>query len=112
MDFILGPSYCGVAAVLGESQYWNYTAIWNILDLPSVTFPSGVIVDPSVDTEEAGFTARNEVEAREWKKWSAGRYEGAPVGLQLAGRQFKDEETLAAAAVVEGILAGRDMAKL
>ncbi|KAJ5571881.1 hypothetical protein N7535_005541 [Penicillium sp. DV-2018c] len=110
VDFILSPTYPGVAAVMGESQYWNYTAIWNIVDLPSAVFPSGLTVDPVADalTEaDKGYVPRGEVDEREWRKYSGPeRYEGAPIGLQFSGKRFRDEETLAAAKLVEGIIRG------
>ena len=108
VDFILCPAYAGVASVLGESHYWNYTAIWNILDQPAVVFPSGLSVDLQLDQlfgEDKTYTPRGEVDEREWSKYTGPeRYEGAPIGLQLVGKHFKDEETLAAAALVSGIL--------
>lgn len=107
VDYILGPAYVGAAAVLGESHYWNYTAIWNILDQPAVAFPSGLVVDAAVDVVDTGYVPRSEVDAREWRKYRPERYEGAPIGLQLAGKHFCDEETLAAAEVIEAVLHGR-----
>ncbi|KAJ6161303.1 hypothetical protein N7470_004699 [Penicillium chermesinum] len=108
VDFIISPAYPGVAAVYGESHYWHYTAIWNLLDLPAVIFPSGLHVDPKLDAlngEDESYKPRNEIDEREWKKYqSPERYEGAPIGLQIAGRHFKDEETLAAAKIVEDIM--------
>jgi Asp-tRNA(Asn)/Glu-tRNA(Gln) amidotransferase A subunit family amidase len=117
VDFIISPTYPGVAAVMGESQYWNYTAIWNLVDLPSVVFPSGLTVDPQLDglgEEEMGYVARSEIEEREWRKYTGPeRYEGAPVGLQLSGGRFEDERVLAAARVVEGVIRdGRKVNKL
>lgn len=95
---------------MGESQYWNYTAIWNIVDLPSAVFPSGLIVDSKLDAlteQDKKYIPRDEVDAREWRKYEGPeRYEGAPIGLQIAGRRFKDEETLAAAKLIEGIVSG------
>ncbi|PYI24290.1 amidase [Aspergillus violaceofuscus CBS 115571] len=109
VDFILCPAYVGVASVLGESHYWNYTAIWNILDQPAVVFPSGLFVerDELVEEEKEYVPRTNGVDEREWMKWKvagAERYEGAPVGLQLVGKHFKDEETLAAAGLVSELL--------
>lgn len=108
VDFILSPTYSGVAAVTGESQYWNYTAIWNLVDLPSAVFPSGITVDLTADAlteQDKQYVPRDEVDEREWRKYQGPeRYEGAPVGLQIAGRRFKDEETLAAAKLVEEII--------
>jgi amidase len=108
VDFILSPTYPGVAAVMGESQYWGYTAIWNIVDLPCAVFPSGLTVDPVADAlteEDRGYVPRGEVDEREWRKYRGPEvYEGAPVGLQISGRRFRDEETLAAAKLVEEIV--------
>lgn len=117
VDFILSPVYPGVAAVLGESHYWNYTAIWNLLDLPAAVFPSGLIVDNKLDAlseEDTKYVPRSEVDEREWMKYTGPkRYEGAPVALQIAGRHFRDEETLAAAKLVEEIIKdGRKTSKL
>lgn len=116
VDFILSPNYPGVAAVMGESQYWNYTAIWNIVDLPSATFPSGLTVDSKLDVlteNDKRYVPRDDVDEREWRKYQGPeRYEGAPIGLQIAGRRFKDEETLAAAKVVEEIIGGQLNSKL
>ncbi|PLN74628.1 amidase signature domain-containing protein, partial [Aspergillus taichungensis] len=107
VDFILSPAYVGVAAVMGESHYWNYTAIWNILDQPAVVFPSGLFVDPALDPVDAAYSPRSKVDAREWAKYAPERYEGAPVGLQLTGKHFRDEETLAAAGLVKAVLDGK-----
>ena len=117
VDFIISPPYPGVAAVMGESQYWNYTAIWNLVDLPSAVFPSGLTVDPTLDvlTEEDGkYVPRSEVDEREWRKYKGPeRFEGAPIGLQISAGRFRDEEMLAAAKMVEEVVRdGRKVAKL
>lgn len=106
VDFVLAPTYPGVAAVLGEPQYWTYTAVWNILDQPAVIFPSGLRVDPGLDGAEEKYKARSEVDEREWRRYRPERYEGAPVALQLVGKRYRDEETLAAGKVVESALRG------
>lgn len=116
MDFILSPAYPAAAAVLGESHYWSYTAIWNVLDLPAAVFPSGLAVDSELDkltAQDAKYMPRSKIDEREWKKYQGpGRYEKAPVALQIAGRHFKDEETLAAARVVEEVMSGVKVSKL
>lgn len=106
VDFLLTPVYPGVAAVMGESHYFGYTAIWNILDQPAVVFPSGLSVDPKLDKADEEYKARSEFEDKEYKKYRAERYEEAPIGLQLVGRRFRDEETIVAGKVVEGVLRG------
>ncbi|EAW13376.1 fatty-acid amide hydrolase [Aspergillus clavatus NRRL 1] len=108
VDFILCPVYPGVAAVFGESHYWNYTAVWNILDQPGAVFPSGLVVDPVLDAVDGGYVPRSEVDAREWAKYQPERYVDAPIALQLVGRKYRDEETLAAAGLVAEIVQGRE----
>ncbi|THC99202.1 hypothetical protein EYZ11_001290 [Aspergillus tanneri] len=107
VDFILSPAYVGVASALGEAQYWNYTAIWNILDQPAAVFPSGLVVDSALDQVDGDYSPKNEVDEREWRKYSPEKYEGAPIGLQLTGKHFKDEETLAAAGLISRIVQGQ-----
>lgn len=104
VDFILSPTFNGVAAGLGESQYWNYTAIWNILDQPCTIFPTGLFHDPAIDKADPEFKPRNEAEEREWKKYTPEKFIGAPIALQLTGKHFRDEETLAAAKLVAEIV--------
>lgn len=104
MDFILSPTYCGVAAVCGESQYWNYTAIWNILDQPCVVLPTGLFQDPAIDAVDASYEPRNDIDAREWKKYAPEKYTGAPINVQVTGKHFHDEETIAAGKLISEIL--------
>ncbi|KAL5335145.1 amidase signature domain-containing protein [Aspergillus crustosus] len=106
VDFILCPAYVGAAAVIGESHYWNYTAIWNILDQPAAVFPSGLFVDPLLDEADRSYVPRSALDEREWKKYAPERYVGASVALQLVGKHFKDEETLAAAKFVSTVVLG------
>ena len=76
-----------------------------------MTFPSGLKVDLKVDavTEEyKGYIPRNDADEKEWRRYEGPeRYEGAPIALQVAGRHFKDEETLAAAKILEEIIRDR-----
>ena len=68
VDFILAPAYVGVAAELHTAQYWLYTAIWNILDQPCITFPTGLTADPSIDTVDTEYKPRDAIDEREYKK--------------------------------------------
>lgn len=67
VDVILCPAYTGVGVLQGEAKYWNYTAIWNILDQPAVVFPTGMTVDKAVDAVEEGYQPLNEQDERECK---------------------------------------------
>ncbi|KAF4776197.1 hypothetical protein HER10_EVM0004269 [Colletotrichum scovillei] len=104
VDFILCPAYVGVAAKCGTPQYWHYTTIWNILDQPSITFPTGLHVDPKVDVVDANYKPRSATDEREYKKYIPEAFVDAPIALQLAGKHFRDEETVAAADLVTKII--------
>lgn len=68
VDYILCPPYVGVAPELMKVSYWLYTAVWNVLDLPSVILPTGLCVDPTLDKIETAYKARNELDAQEYAK--------------------------------------------
>ena len=67
VDIILCPAYVGAGVLQGGAKYWNYTAIWNILDMPSSAFPSGLYVDKKVDVRDDNYKPRNEEDENEWK---------------------------------------------
>jgi amidase len=68
VDFILCPAATGVAAELNVGKYWPYTAIWNILDQPAVSFPTGLKADPSIDLIETGYKPQPGHDEREYKR--------------------------------------------
>lgn len=67
VDVILCPAYPSAAALIDEGKYWNYTCIWNVLDHPAVTFPSGMSVDKLIDLVDDTYTPRSELDKREWE---------------------------------------------
>lgn len=68
VDFILCPAYVGVAAELGSGHYFGYTAVWNILDQPAITFPTGLKVDPVADAVDKSYKPKSADDEREYKK--------------------------------------------
>ncbi|KAJ9496594.1 hypothetical protein H2202_007966 [Exophiala xenobiotica] len=115
VDVLLAPAYVGVAPELATGQYWLYTAIWNILDQPAVTFPTGLKADPNVDVVETDYTPRSAEDEREYKKSRKGasvdtsvdipdKFIGAPIALQVVGKHFRDEDTMAAAEMISKII--------
>jgi hypothetical protein len=85
IDFILCPAYVGVAAEPNEARYFSYTAIWNVLDMPGVVFPTGLKVDPQLDVVERGYQPRSPEDEAEYKAYSPEKFVDAPIGLQLVG---------------------------
>ncbi|CDK28590.1 unnamed protein product [Kuraishia capsulata CBS 1993] len=107
VDYILAPTYVGVAAEQENIHYWNYTSLWNLLDQPCVIIPTGLRQDPAIDL----------VEDREpWSKWDAEQkqkydkdpalFTNGPIALQVVGRRLHDEHALAAAKIIDDILHG------
>ncbi|CAI6097678.1 unnamed protein product [Clonostachys chloroleuca] len=104
VDFILCPAYIGAAATLGSGQYFHYTSIWNILDQPCVTFPTGLKVDPKLDIVDEQYKPRSKADKREYDKYIPERFAGAPIALQIVGKHFQDEEIVAATELVSKIV--------
>ncbi|KAF5556094.1 general amidase [Fusarium napiforme] len=105
VDFILCPAYVGPAAKLGDGHYISYTAIWNLLDHPAITFPTGLKVEPT-DTPYSDFKPRSAEEEREYNKYSPEEYAEAPLALQIVGKHFRDEDTVAATELLSKIVQG------
>ncbi|VUC29703.1 unnamed protein product [Clonostachys rosea] len=104
VDVILCPAYVGVGALQGQTRHWHYTAIWNILDQPAVSFPSGVVTDKAKDPRITDFKPRSEEDAAEMAAYDPELYHGIPISIQLAGKHHQDEELLDAAKLVEEAL--------
>ncbi|GJN72266.1 hypothetical protein PLICBS_006338 [Purpureocillium lilacinum] len=104
VDFILCPAYLGVAAEPNEARYSAYTAIWNILDMPGVVFPTGLKVDPDLDGIETDYKPRSAQDEFEYRAYAPEKFVDAPIGLQLVGNRFCDEETVAASKILETII--------
>lgn len=126
VDVLLCPAYVGAGVLQGEPKYWHYTSIWNILDQPAVTFPSGVVTNKARDIPDEGYQPRSDLEAREWKACEslprifaeheatnmnfhtriddAELFDGIPVSIQLVGKRHRDEELLEAARIIDETL--------
>jgi amidase len=104
VDAIISPVAPFVAAVLTENDNLDYTSIWNLLDYPAVVFPTGLRVDPKIDTGKMDGEPipgpRDEINASRWEEHGATGYENAPIGLQVLGRRGREEEILGIAKVV------------
>lgn len=114
VDFILSPSYNNVAPQPDEIYNWSYTALYNILDLPTLTFQTGLFQDPQIDKwgdDHKHYKFRSDLEKLELDNYKPENFVGAPIGLQLSGRRYFDEEVVAAGRTIIDIL-GTDLYKL
>lgn len=84
VDVVLSAVYQDTAPPPNTSTYWMYTAIWNLLDYPAVSFPASALVGVAHSSSADSPTM--------------------PVGLQLIAKRWMDNELLAALDSVVGIL--------
>ncbi|GMM28973.1 hypothetical protein DAMA08_016890 [Martiniozyma asiatica (nom. inval.)] len=108
VDFIISPPGVGVAAVGIEDgkagqYYWGYTGLFNLLDLPSLETPTGLYQDPKLDIKEKDYMPRSNMDKVEQDRYIPELFEGAPIGLQISGRRYFDEEVVAFGKIVDEI---------
>lgn len=100
VDVIICPPFVGAAAPHEQSRYWGYTAQWNLLDYPSVVFPV-TKVDAAVDLKDETYAPKNDQDKFVYDMYDPGKFDGAPIGLQIVGKRQHDEKVLAALVEVE-----------
>ena len=113
VDFILSPTYNNVAPQLEAIYNWSYTSLFNILDLPTLVFQTGLYQDPKVDKWDDSFQDidfRSDLEKIELSMYDPEQFKGAPIGLQLSGKRYNDEEVVAAGKTIVDVL-GVDLFK-
>ncbi|OTA63241.1 amidase [Hypoxylon sp. EC38] len=107
VDVILCPAGPGVAPKHGTSRYWGYTSQWNLLDYPSIIFPTNDKVgeperEKSFDYDQ-DYTPLSESDKYFydlWEQHGAEGYKDAPISLQLVARRFDDERLFRAAQIL------------
>ncbi|KAK0527219.1 hypothetical protein OC842_004937 [Tilletia horrida] len=119
VDYVLTPVAPGPAPRPEKAMYWGYTSVWNLVDYPSVTFPTGHVADAARDAAfgaQVGGSKEEEEEDEEktlgeWDAWQAEEYkthknlfDGAPICLQLVARRFHEEELMDALGEIEKAL--------
>lgn len=108
VDFIISPVNVGCAPVCIEDgiagpYYWGYTSLFNVLDLPTLTFPTGLYQDPKVDVKDESYVPRSEIDKIEQDKYIPELFKGAPICFQLTTRRYCDEETVAFGKILQDI---------
>lgn len=95
IDAILGPTTPYVAPKNGQFRSVSYTAIFNILDYTSVSFPTGFHADQEVDVMSMDFVQMNEEDGVIAREYQPAAVHGLPISLQLTGRRLQEEKVLA-----------------
>lgn len=108
VDVVLAPVSPSTAPVLGTSMYWGYTAIWNLLQYPSVAFPASSFIDgwKTANLESEKYVPRTETEKSIYKNYSSEVSQGLPVGLQVVARRLHEHNLLKAMHIIEHALKG------
>lgn len=125
VDIIVCPAYVGSAPVRQGTDYGTYTMLWNMLDHPALVFPTGDVVDVELDPVDVKYTPTNPIDKQQFDKCEFKRdiylssdlltrvddpkvFAGAPLSLQVVGKHLRDEETVAAARLIEQIMLGKN----
>ncbi|EXJ84577.1 hypothetical protein A1O3_05247 [Capronia epimyces CBS 606.96] len=100
-DFLVGPVGPSAAPRHETARYWGYTAVFNLLDYPACSFPTGLFCFAASHPADLEYQPRdNEFDAYNWNNYDAKIFEGAPISLQVAGRKWDCERTLRAAGLM------------
>jgi amidase len=95
IDAILCPANASVASAHGESTYWGYSSVFNILDYSAAIFPVGTVKGTDTWNRYPRFSKEHlsEEDARFEGYYEAGpeKYKDAPVCLQLVTRRYREE---------------------
>lgn len=104
-DFIVGAVGPSLAPRHDTARYWGYTAIFNRLDYPSCSFPTGIVYSPERHPKDIHYVPLdNEFDSYNWSQYDPHVYVGAPVNLQLTGRRWECEKVIRAAGLVADLM--------
>ncbi|KAL1303077.1 hypothetical protein AAFC00_006521 [Neodothiora populina] len=101
IDAILCPANASAASAHGESRYWGYTSVFNVLDLPGVVFPVTCVKETDTRASTLPIMSPKDQEYRDYYKEGPAKYRDAPICLQLVGRRLQEEKLLAMAESVQ-----------
>ncbi|KAF3917695.1 Acetamidase [Arthrobotrys entomopaga] len=102
IDVLLAPVGPGVAPRLQTAKYVSYTCMFNLVEYPAAVFPVS-----RVDERDLGnwdHTPVGEQDKTNVEQWDANDFMGAPISLQLVGRQYQDEKVLEALNIIHKTL--------
>ncbi|KAL4878113.1 amidase signature domain-containing protein [Aspergillus karnatakaensis] len=100
IDAVLCPTTPYSTVEHGKFAYVGYTGVFNVLDYPAVSFPTGVVVDKEVDAPYVDHKALSDLDGKIQGDYNAEAVHGMPVSLQLVGRRLEEESVLAMTDVV------------
>jgi amidase len=94
IDALLGPTTPYASVPNGTFRYVGYTGIFNIVDYPAISFPTGIVADKGLDTKETDRRALGPVDELIQEEYNAEAVHGMPVSLQLTARRLEEEKAI------------------
>ncbi|ORY24225.1 amidase signature domain-containing protein [Naematelia encephala] len=94
VDVILCPAGYGPAQALGTTKYWGYTCIFNLVDYPAAVFPTGLVSSTALDPKDPPRVYLSDYDKYVNDIYEPTVVENAPLGLQLVGRRFHEEDLM------------------
>ncbi|KAJ1323756.1 amidase [Microdochium nivale] len=105
VDFVIGPAFVGPAPAHDTAFYWNYSALYNYVDYPGITFPTPLVAHKSEQYDDVAASEPLSEACRHVRSlWGSSDFEGAPVALQIIAPRYQDNELFGAMAVLKDIL--------
>ncbi len=96
VDIVICPAFYGPAASHDTAFYWNYTIIFNYLDMPGVVLPTPVVAGAKGTEQYAEDAPLSEECEHARRLWDEGDFEGAPIGIQIVAPRRHDNELFGA----------------
>ncbi|TVY87409.1 putative amidase [Lachnellula willkommii] len=104
LDVLIMPPAPHTAVPENTWAFPSYTAIWNLLDYPSIVLPTGAVNETDIVDGTENFYSENDKEI--YKLYDGpSAYANAPIAIQLVGKKQDDQALTVIAGVVDRILA-------
>ncbi|KAI0481873.1 amidase [Xylaria cf. heliscus] len=101
IDAVLAPVTPFSSVENGKFKHVGYTGVYNVLDYSSVSFPTGLTVDKSIDVlREDAPGALSDLDQVIRSEYNPEAVHGMPVSLQLVTQRLEDEKCIEICKVV------------
>ncbi|KAL1896281.1 hypothetical protein Sste5346_004664 [Sporothrix stenoceras] len=98
LDALLCPTIPFNTVKHGMFEHVGYTGVYNVLDYAAMSFPTGLVVDKTidqpVDVEHPDYTPLSESDKKVSAGYDADTMHGLPISLQLVARRLEEEKVI------------------
>ncbi|KIX98873.1 uncharacterized protein Z520_05334 [Fonsecaea multimorphosa CBS 102226] len=107
IDGILCPTTPYASVGHGGLRYLGYTAIFNLLDYSSISFPCGLAANKDLDRAPTDYTPLNDFDTQVQGSYNADSVDGMPLSLQIVAQKLEDEKVFTMARTILEVLRPR-----